>query len=487
MVGIGSLLGCSSSGAGKSLSTVGNVDFRTPLPVPPLLEPVVRDGRQLFDMVIQEGKSSLAPGGDATTWGINGPFLGPTVRASRGDDVRVDIRNDLDVATTIHWHGMHVPSWADGGPHSTIGPGKNWSPEWTVDQPAATLWYHPHPHGETEVHAYKGLGGFFLVDDDDAPDGLPSGYGVDDVPLVVQDKTFDDAGELVETDRNGVGMLGDTVLVNGAVGPTFGVTAERTRLRLLNGSTARSYCFGLSGDREFTVIATDGGLLEKPVDIERILLTPGERVEVVVTMQAGETLVLRSFPHDLGVNSNRNTEAGADDELDILELVAASQLTASPELPSALAPLPAPEEKDAVVTRTFDLGNNRINNLAMDMSRVDAEVAANTVEIWEVENTHSQPHNFHVHDVQFRILDIDGEVPPPELSGLKDTVYTPPGKKFRLIMKFGDNPTPDIPYMFHCHLLWHEDEGMMGQFTVGDFSGTVAESVTGAGGGHHSH
>lgn len=466
-VGVGTLVGCSGLLPRSPLDTVGDVSFTNALPIPPLAEMVEENGRKVFALTIQEGVSSIVSQGDTRTWGLNGPFLGPTIRASRGDEVRVNLRNELPEMTTIHWHGMKVPSEADGGPHSPIDPGHGWSPEWTVDQPAATLWYHPHPHGVTEAHVYKGLGGFFIVDDEDEPGDLPHEYGVDDIPVIIQDKTFDEGGQLVETARQGVGMLGDTILTNGAAGATFEVTSERTRLRLLNGSTARSYGLGLSDGRSFLLIGTDGGLLPEPVELDRILLTPGERADVVVEMQPGEDVVMRSFPHDLGVNSGRARDAGAEDDLDIMQLSSAAELAPSPAIPATLATIPALSEGDATEVREFNLGNNVINSRPMDMERVDAYVDEGATEIWEVTNGHSQPHNFHIHDVQFQILDIDGEAPPPELAGWKDTIYTPPGARFRLIMRFGDNPTPEIPYMFHCHLLWHEDEGMMGQFTVG--------------------
>lgn len=475
-VGVTSVAGCSIFAPRQAMNTFGQVTFDTPLPVPPILEANNVGGRQVFDMTIQEGISQIVPQGGTTTWGLNGPMLGPTIRANRGDDVRINVTNDMPQMTSMHWHGMRLPSAADGGPHSPIENGDTWSPEWTIDQPGATLWYHPHPHGETEIHVYMGLGGFFIVDDGEEPDEIPHDYGVDDFPVIIQDKTFDENGELEVTERFGVGMLGDTILANGAAGAELQVTAEKTRLRLLNGSTARTYNFGLSDDSTFQMIASDGGLLPEPIDLNRIMLSPGERAEIVVEMVADETVVLRSFTQDLGINSGRTTDSGGNDELDIMQLRSAPELSPSPALPAALAAAPALQETQSSQTRQFSLGNNVINNRPMDMDRIDFEVPGDATEIWEIQNTDSQPHNFHIHDVQFQILDIDGQEPPAELAGWKDTIYTPPGARFRLLMEFHDNPTPEIPYMYHCHLLWHEDEGMMGQFVVGDLDG--AEPVT---------
>lgn len=465
-LGATSLTGCSGSASYSAASAVGAVDFTQPLPIPPLAESTEHDGYRTFELVAQEGTSRIVPQGDTDTWGLNGTILGPTLRVRRGEAIRIDVRNELPEATSIHWHGMRLPAEADGGPHQPIEPGETWSPSWTVDQPAATLWYHPHPHGETERHVYRGLGGFFLIDEHDPSLALPHTYGVDDIPLVVQDKTFDDAGQLVETARHDVGMLGDTILVNGAAGAVLDVTRALTRLRLLNGSTARSYSFGFSDDRSFAMVASDGGPLENTATLTRILLSPGERAEIVVAMDPDEEVTLRSYPHNLGISSRRTERAGADDELDILLLRAASSLGDSPEIPPTLVSIPRLEAAEAATTRVFELGNNLINGKSMDMSRIDAEILVDTVEIWEIINTHTQPHNFHIHDVQFQILAIGGDAPPPELSGWKDTVYTPPGVRLRLIMRFGPHTDPHMPYMFHCHLLWHEDQGMMGQFTV---------------------
>lgn len=461
------LSGCSIFDSREPLDTVGQVEFRNRLHIPPLAETTLSDAATVFDLTARAGRSAIVPGGDAETWGLNGPLLGPTLRARRGEEVRVDVTNDLGEATTLHWHGMHLPAAADGGPHQMIAPGDTWSPTWVIDQPAATLWYHPHPHGETERHVYQGMGGLFIIDDDDESAlALPRDYGVDDIPVIVQDKSFDDRGRLVETSRRDNGMIGDTILVNGTAGPVLDVTASRTRLRLLNASTARSYSFGLSDDREFAMIASDGGLLREPIPLDRLLLTPGERAEIIVEMSPNDTTTLRSHPQELGLSSTRDRSTGAADTLDILLLRAGGSLTPSAGLPAQLATIDPLDASAASETREFELRNNRINRESMDMTRIDEVVTVDTTEIWEVWNGHRQPHNFHVHDVQFQILDIDGRAPSPELSGWKDTVYLPPDVRFRLIMRFTEHTDPDVPYMYHCHLLWHEDEGMMGQFVV---------------------
>jgi FtsP/CotA-like multicopper oxidase with cupredoxin domain len=262
-------------------TNVGELSFRNELRIPPLAEPSFAEaGRKVFDLEVQEGLSELLPGTRTETWGANGTHLAPTLRAARRDEVIVNVENGLAAeTTTIHWHGMHLPAAADGGPHQTIEPGETWSPGWTIDQPAATLWYHPHPRGETEDHVYRGIVGMFILDDPQAAGlSLPDDYGVDDLPLIVQDKRFEDDGSL-DLSKGAVsptGLLGDEILVNGTYDPHLEVTTKRVRLRLLNASNARVYTIGFADDRTFELIATDGGLLEAPESLERIQLSPGE-------------------------------------------------------------------------------------------------------------------------------------------------------------------------------------------------------------------
>lgn len=485
------LAGCGGLAGTLSTSGIRAVEFDRPLAIPPLAESEVSGGVRRFHLTAQEGSISW-PGISAPTptWGLNGPFLGPTLRARRGESVEVTVRNALPETTSVHWHGMHLPAAMDGGPHQSIEPGGTWRPSWEIDQPAATLWYHPHPHGATERHVYRGLAGLFLVDDERSDSArLPREYGVDDIPLIIQDRRVDEDGRLVlEDSGREPGMLGDTIMVNGTIGPVLEVAAQRLRLRLLNGSTARTYALALADERPMLMVASDGGLLDAPVELTRLRLAPGERAEVVVTLMPGETVRLHSLRADLGAIAVPAT-TGAEDEFDVLELRAAPSLAPGPE-PSwgedpQLAPLRA---QDAVRTRTFALQGRTINGARMDMHRIDEVVHVGTVEIWEVTNDESVPHSFHVHDVQFRILDIDDQAPPAHLAGPQDTVYLEPRRRYRLILRFDRYADPAMPYMYHCHMLLHEDDGMMGQFVVIDPGTEDQVTAPGAeGAGHAGH
>jgi FtsP/CotA-like multicopper oxidase with cupredoxin domain len=450
-------------------NTVGDLRFANELAIPPLLEPREEGRRKIFELTVRVGHTPLLPGKPAQTRGVNGSYLGPTLRAARGDRVALRVRNELPEATTIHWHGMHLPAVADGGPHQLIDPGETWTPSWTIEQPAATLWYHPHPHGQTAEHVYRGISGLFLLDDAQTDRlSLPREYGADDIPLVVQDKRLHDDGSLDFSQAwiSPTGRLGDTILVNGTYDPYVEIRHQRVRFRLLNASAARVYNIGFADNRHVDLVGTDGGLLEAPYRTERILLSPGERAEIVASFRPGERVVLRSFAPELGTNFWEKRFAGGDDSFDLLQVRAAAELDPSPDVPIRLAAHRHLYPEDALRTRRFELDGRSINGADFEMSRIDEVVEAASVEIWEVRNASGTPHNFHPHGVSFRVLDYDGSEPRPALAGWKDTIYAPPGKTLRLLVRFGDYPNSHTPYMFHCHLLEHEDRGMMGQYIL---------------------
>ena len=458
--------------------------------IPPQLQPRIENGEKVFDLTAQEGETEFFEGKSTSTWGYNGSYLGPTIRARTGDKVRINVTNNLGETTTVHWHGMHLPAMMDGGPHQPIEPGETWQPYWTITNQAATLWYHPHQMGSTGEHVYRGLAGLFIIDDENSDLlDIPNQYGVDDIPLIVQDRLFDGSGQLIYR-RHGqnealpgpAGMLGDTILVNGTHAPFIEVPTGLIRLRLLNASNGRRYNFGFSDDRPFHQIATDGGLLESPVERTRMLLGVGERTEILVDLSDATvpiTLMSYAVPED----GNAIVELvertfGEDDEnqqFRILELRPASGAAqgttgsqAARQIPQTLNTIERLGEGDAVETRRFTLDARTINNKTMDHARVDQIVKKGDIEIWTIDNQSPFYHPFHVHGVQFLVLDRDGRDTPAHEQGWKDTVIVNPGEVVRVIMQFKDYSDPTLPYMFHCHILEHEDMGMMGQFVVVD-------------------
>jgi FtsP/CotA-like multicopper oxidase with cupredoxin domain len=249
------------------------LSFAQPLQIPPLLESKLEQGVKVFDLRVETGRSNFLPGVETETIGFNGAYLGPTLRVTKGDAVQVRVANSLGESVTVHWHGMDLPPSMDGGPHQEIVAAGSWAPKWTIINQAATLWYHSHMMGKTGEQVYRGLAGLFLIDDENASDlGLPDDYGVDDIPLIVQDRKFAPDGQFVYTHANtggglwSSGMMGETILVNGTFAPFLTVPATLVRLRLLNGSNARRYNFAFDDNRPFQQIASDGGLLATPVE-----------------------------------------------------------------------------------------------------------------------------------------------------------------------------------------------------------------------------
>ena len=470
-VAVGATLLLSGCAEAPPVSTIGAIRFTNLLSVPPLApSSIAANGTRVFDLTADEGESRFLPGAATPTSGYNGAYLGPTLRASDGEKVEVRVHNHLAATTTLHWHGMHLPAVADGGPHQPIAPGAERDPAWTIDQPAATLWYHPHPHGETAGQVAKGLAGMFILDDPaEQALPLPRNYGVDDIPVIVQDVAFDAQNRLMNRDGGFVGALGDQLLIDGTMHPYLDIGTDVVRLRLLNASPARVYDFALSGDGTFAIIASDGGLLDAPVNLNHIQLSPGERAEILVTMSPGQKVVLQSRKPDLGIPSAAagfGGSSGGSDQFDVLQLRAAATLAHVGEVPPSLVPVERLDPGAATRERSFSMDGTEINGHDMDMSRVDEVVTLGDTEIWNIRNHMGLPHSFHVHDEQFQVLDIGGAPPPPELAGWKDTIYLRPNTSYRIVLTFTDYADPKHPYMYHCHLLRHEDDGMMGQFLV---------------------
>ncbi|WP_284638080.1 multicopper oxidase family protein [Paenibacillus silviterrae] len=446
-----------SSCSQSDITNEGLLSFQNSLKIPPLLEPTIDlNGNKHYELTMQTGTTEFLPGKPAETWGVNGNYLGPTIRASRGDQVSFTVKNQLNEPSTLHWHGMRLPAVMDGGPHQMIDSGASWTPFWMIDQPAATTWYHPHLHGKTAKHVYQGLAGLFLIDDPDSKK-LPSKYGIDDIPLIIQDKQFKEDGSFTMDTNSAFGLLGNHILVNGTHDPFLEIESKQIRFRLLNASNARTFHFGFTDGRSFHIVGNDAGLLPKVVTENRISLSPGERAEIVVDFKPGDQTTLHSYKGSNGVDNG---------EFDLLKIVAGKELSNGSLLPEQLttvAPIDAP--LDAKVRQFILTGASRINGKEMDMYRIDEVVPAESREIWEIKNT-GWAHNFHIHEAAFRIIEMNGQPAPAYISGRKDTVFLPSGTTVRLAVEFGQYEDPFHAYMFHCHILLHEDEGMMGQFVI---------------------
>jgi FtsP/CotA-like multicopper oxidase with cupredoxin domain len=448
------------------------------LKIPPLEAGHNEDGVQVYDLTMQNGITEFFEGYQTPTSGINGSYLGPTLKIRDGSDIRINVTNNLGEPSTLHWHGVHLPARMDGGPHQVVRDGQTWSPEFTVKQKAATLWYHPHLMGKTAEHVWRGMAGVIIVEDaetDALP--LPNTYGVDDIPLVMQDRVLTRDGRMdynLSMHSRMMGMVGNIPFANGTYAPYFEATTTKLRLRLHNGSNASTYNLAFDNGQSFQQIATDGGLLEEPVELNFLQLATAERAEIIVDLTPGQTLTLNNMAVG-GGGENNNAAA-----FPILEIRAAKDLSTSDDVPESLTKMEWLHEADAVKTRVFNLemqmgmgrmmsggGNSHsINGKVMDMARIDEVVTLGDTEIWELRNVSMMPHPFHMHDVQFQILDRNGHPPAANEHGRKDVVMVNPNEVVRIIMRFEDYADPNAPFMYHCHILEHEDAGMMGQFVV---------------------
>ncbi len=309
---------------------------RPTLPIPDLL---TTDARNRIQLTIGAGQSTFG-GKTATTWGYNGNLLGPAVKLQRGKAVTVDIYNQLTEETTLHWHGLEVPGEVDGGPQGIIPPGGKRSVTLNVDQPAATCWFHPHQHGKTGRQVAMGLAGLVVIEDDEILKlMLPKQWGIDDVPVIVQDKKFDADGQIdyqLDVMTAAVGWFGDTLLTNGAIYPQHAAPRGWLRLRLLNGCNARSLNFATSDNRPLYVIASDGGLLPEPVKVNELPVLMGERFEVLVEVNDNKPFDLVTLP----VSQMGMAIAPFDKPHPVMRIQPIA-ISASGALPDTLSSLPA--------------------------------------------------------------------------------------------------------------------------------------------------
>lgn len=415
---------------------------------------------------------------------FNQSLPGPTIRKNRGDSVRIRFHNETGQQSIVHWHGLIVPPEMDGHPKDAI-PSGIYDYEYTLDQRAGTYWYHPHPHRITGEQVYKGLSGFYIVnDEEEAALNLPS--ETREIPLVIQDRRVDDSGQIVFNlsmpERMMTGFLGDLILVNGVPHPYHKVTPDTYRLRILNGSNARIYNVAFDNNAPFTVIGSDGGLLPAPVDTMELLLAPGERADILVDFSSGfrdGRAELISKPFDvpsgggmMGRMQNMMGGGGPDQGtgFSLVEFrIEGESQSESFSLPDQLSQPAFPRPSEVLNKRTIRLGmemstGHTINGRQFGMERVDEQVNQGDTEIWEFVNETNVPHPMHIHAVHFRVLERSGSrgLLPSE-TGLKDVVLVMPGERISVIVKFD---APKGMYVFHCHNLEHEDNGMMANFEI---------------------
>jgi bilirubin oxidase len=419
-----------------------------------------------FSLTAAPCRQALLPGIMTDLWGFNHRVPGPVLEAMEGEEVVVRFRNDLPEPTTVHWHGIHLPFLADGSPFHPVAPGEGYEYRFTPPRGSAgTYWYHPHPHHRAGHQVAMGLAGALIVRDPEDPlRHLPERL------LFLSDQRLDPEGRVdlpsLRTTPGRIdfenGREGPLLLVNGEPHPTCVVASGAVeRWRIVNASAARTYRLALEG-HALIHVGGDGGLFGRPVEVPELLLAPSERAEVLVrvALQPGERARLRSLPYDRYIPQTRPADWEVPGEL--LTVACAGTAPVAPvEVPARLRPVPPLDAAAATATRVIALSQGMINGRRMDPDRVDISAPLGATEVWDVENLVGMDHPFHLHGFPFQVLDRNG-VPEP-FRQWKDTVNVPRHERVRFVVRYDDHPGK---WMFHCHILDHEDHGMMGILEV---------------------
>lgn len=433
----------------------------------PLGRPITLSHTVELAITAAPARLALVPGMMTDAYAYNGTVPGPTLEFREGDRVIVHFRNNLPQPSTIHWHGFHIPAAMDGSPFNAVAPGGRYDYVFTIPPGSAgTYWYHPHPDRITGFQVAKGLYGAIVVraPDDPLPASLP------DKVLILSDNRFLSDGSIdippPDSPQGRVdfenGREGNIVFVSGRILPTLAIrSGEVQRWRLINASGARVYRLGLAG-QTFLQVGSDGGLFEQPVERQEIVLAVGERAEVLVrgTGPPGSRTTLQALPYDRYIPQTR--PADWNQTRDLLTLQYTPEPVVAPTaLPARLRPVPPLDPSKAKTTRVVTLSQGFLSGRMMDMDRVDVSAPLGATEIWEIENLVGLDHPFHMHGFQFQVLDRNG-VPEP-YRAWKDTVNVPKHETVRIIVRYDDFPGK---WMYHCHILAHEDNGMMGVLEV---------------------
>lgn len=422
-------------------------------------------------------------------------YLGPIFHFKTGQKIRIHFNNQIPQHCIVHWHGLHVPQVMDGHPMYAIESGNSYVYEFEIVNRAGMYWYHSHTHELTAKQVYSGLAGLIIVnDEDEAKRGLPS--GAKDLPIVIQDRSFTAENKLSYTSHmreHMMGFLGEEILVNGKPDFQLPVSQGVYRLRFLNGSNSRIYKLGWGDGSPFTVIGTDGGLLEKPVSRRYITLASAERVEILVDFRdkkVGSTQTLKSLPFQgmRHMSSGNTLPEGSEFSVMTVKVTEESKALDPAQLPETLSKIDRLGLSDVANPETplsIALRMRRMNwwlngeDFEMLAATPSERVELNSHQLIQFDNGFQTrggmrlPHPMHMHGQQFQIVKreirrgyqgaynslSEGFVD----NGWKDTVLVMPGERVTMIKPFEDFKGL---FLYHCHNLEHEDMGMMRNFNV---------------------
>jgi FtsP/CotA-like multicopper oxidase with cupredoxin domain len=472
--------------------SLANLDQRPQLQYPPLID---ASSSRRVELNSTAGETDFGSGKTSRTIGFNETYLGPVIKLAKGE-TEVSVSNSLEQDITAHWHGLVMRGELDGGPHQPVKSGSSWKLILEIDQSPLTAWFHTHIHQRTAIDVYAGLAGGLIVSDSlDDQRGLPSTYAEDDLYLVLQDKAFTNDGKLAySNDMMSLmhGFTADTMVVNGQTGAVAKVPKGIVRLRLLNGSNARIYRLSFSDNREMHLIASDGGYLDQVRNLNELRLAPGERAEILVDFSDQNQVALVSRKD---MNSGPGGMMGrfqglATDiiggDFEVLAFASNDKTARITNVPNQLdGSLPSLTSTPISIEREFELlmgggmmgrngmgggmmgggmmGGFSINGRPFDHERIDFTAKQGETEKWTIRSS-MLAHPFHIHGTSFQVISENGASPRSENLGWKDTVLVE--NEVELLVRFDKKAPETAPFMYHCHILEHEDAGMMGQFMV---------------------
>ena len=462
----GGMLSSCMSMEGAIAPNVNDGEFMNALRIPETIT-------NMTSLVSQNVKDNLLNSQKATMQGYGNAALGPTIRVMKGANINIAFQNKLSEHTNVHWHGLLVPASMDGHPEKMVMPNEAFNFQFGINQQAGASWYHPHVHKLTAKQVMQGLAGLFIVESpEEKALGLPSGNF--EIPLIIQDKRFNADGTIQynpDMAEKMSGYMGDTVLVNATNRPFLDVSTRFYRFRVLNASSARIYNLMMSNGAAFHVIGSDGGILPQSERVTSLMLSPGERLDILVDFSTAKVT------DQVYLMSEKFTTMGVGQGVQAFKIMrfnVKKQETDTFKVPASL--INVPKTTSPTKARYFELkmvmkhgknssGMHQINGNVYDGNRIDESVALGAVETWEFDNsTGDEPHPMHIHGVQFQVVSRSGgrNVIFPHEKGWKDTVLVAPGEKVRVISKFEKLGK----FVFHCHNLEHGDDGMMLNFEV---------------------
>ncbi|QLB20853.1 cell division protein FtsQ [Vespertiliibacter pulmonis] len=439
--------------------------IRGKLSIPPLIE--VGRGRPVR-LDFRPSQTQFDAGKLVDVWGVNGRYLAPTVRVKSGDAVRLTYINSLPQPLSITIQGLFAPTEMVGSIHRQLAPNSSWSPILTVNQPACSGWYHADTMLNSAFQTYRGLAGFWLIEDGESRKAkLPNKYGIDDIPLILQDQLMNTSGMQV-LDKQGIQFFGKRLFVNGQESPYFDVPRGWVRLRLLNASLSRHYELRLDNGKPLFVIATGVGFFAEPLEMESISLAPSERVELLVDVNSMEIVRLISG-QKRGFFYTIEQLFTDDNELvdnTIIEL-RPQGLASAFENKAVLPPFQLDEFKLTInKERTFSIRplDFLINQQRFDPKRLDFTAKKDTVERWYL--TSDEPVGFTLQGAKFIIETKNKQKLPYKQLAWRDTVWLEKNQQVTLLVRFEHQASASEPFTFGVSDLMLRDRGCMGQFSV---------------------